>query len=248
MQTKLQQHPYRLFALKYILDHCEHGKRREELCSCQLLNVKNQTYLYLPKFPLNSCRFFRFLLETPFCLCNMSVYFQSFSENLMRSQRETRYHYLEEVGEVGKVLFEWFSNNFSKANADKCHLILSTDKPFSVNIDNEVIKNIKNKKLLGINLNNRLAFDTHVANICNRVSKKLHASARISQYMNIHKRRMAMKASIASEFGYCPLVGMFHSRKLDSRENKLHERALRIVYQDCASYFLNFLRKMTRQL
>ena len=97
---------------------------------------------------------------------------------------------LERLEEGGNVLFEWFLNNFLKANADKCHLILSTDEPFSINIDNEVIKNSNNKKLLGINLNNRLGFDTHVANICNRVSKKLHALARISQYMNIHKRRM----------------------------------------------------------
>ena len=113
---------------------------------------------------------------------------------------------LEKLEEVGKVLFEWFSNNFLKANADKCHLILSTDEPFSINIDNEVIKNSNNKKLLGINLNNRLGFDTHVANICSRVSKKLHALARISQYMSIYKWRMTMKAFIASEFGYCPLT------------------------------------------
>ena len=92
-------------------------------------------------------------------------------------------------------------------------------------------------------MNNRLGFDTHVANICNRVSKKLHALARISQYMSIHKRRMTMKAFIASEFGYCPLVWMFHSRKLNSRVNKLHERALRIVYQDYASSFTEFLEK-----
>ena len=26
---------------------------------------------------------------------------------------------LKKLGEVGKVLFEWFSNNFLKANADK---------------------------------------------------------------------------------------------------------------------------------
>ena len=130
---------------------------------------------------------------------------------------------LEKLEEVGKALFEWFSNNnFLKANADKCHLILSTDEPFSINIDNEVIKNSNNKKLLGINLNNRLGFDAHVANICSRVSKKLHALARISQYMSIHKRRMTMKVFIASEFGYCPLVWMFHSRKLNSRVNQLH--------------------------
>ena len=55
---------------------------------------------------------------------------------------------LEKLEEVGKVLFEWFLNNFLKSNGDKCHLILSTDEPFSVNIDNEVIKNSNNKKLL----------------------------------------------------------------------------------------------------
>ena len=151
---------------------------------------------------------------------------------------------LEKLEEVGKVLFQWFSNNFLKANAGKCHLILSTDEPFSSNIDNEVIKNSNNKKLLGINLNNRIGFDTHVANICNRVSKKLDALARISQFMNIHKRRMTMKAFLASEFGYCPLaVWMFHSRKLNNRINKLQERALRIVYQDYVSSYTELLEK-----
>ena len=57
-------------------------------------------------------------------------------------------------------------------------------------------------------MNNKLGFDTHVTDICNRVSKKLHALARISQFMNIRKRRMTMKAIIASEFGYCPWIWM----------------------------------------
>ena len=39
---------------------------------------------------------------------------------------------LEKLEEVRKVLFEWFSNNFLKANVDKCHLILSTDELFSI--------------------------------------------------------------------------------------------------------------------
>ena len=48
---------------------------------------------------------------------------------------------LEKLEEVGKILFEWFSNNFLKANAGKCHLILSTDESFLINLDNEVIRN-----------------------------------------------------------------------------------------------------------
>ena len=54
---------------------------------------------------------------------------------------------------------------------------------------------------------------------------------------------MRMKACIASKFGYCPLVWMFHSRKLNSRVNKLHERALKILYQDYVSSFTELLVK-----
>ena len=53
---------------------------------------------------------------------------------------------LEKLEELGRVLFDWFSSNFLKAIADKCHLILSKDEPFSINIDNEVIKNSNDKK------------------------------------------------------------------------------------------------------
>ena len=92
-------------------------------------------------------------------------------------------------------------------------------------------------------MNNKLGSDTHLTNICNRVSKKLHVLARISQFMSIHKWRMTMKSFIASEFGYCPLVWIFHSRKLNIRINKLHERALRIVSQDYKSSFTELLEK-----
>ena len=54
------------------------------------------------------------------------------------------------------------------------------NESFSINIDNEIIKSSNDEKLLGINLNNRLSFDTHVTNICNLVSKKLNALARMS--------------------------------------------------------------------
>ena len=36
---------------------------------------------------------------------------------------------------------------------------------------------------------------------------------------------------------------MFHSRNLNSRVNKLHERALRMVYEDYASSFTELLEK-----
>ena len=46
-----------------------------------------------------------------------------------------------------------------------------------------------------------------------------------------------------SQFGYCPLIWMFHSRKLNTRINRIHEKALRIVYHNSASSFQELLKK-----
>ena len=50
-----------------------------------------------------------------------------------------------------------------------------------------------------------------------------------------------MNAFITSQFGYCPLVWMFHSRELNNRINRIHERSLRIVYKNKESTFQELL-------
>ena len=62
-----------------------------------------------------------------------------------------------------------------------------------------------------------------------KASTKLHALARLSGYMDLPKHRMIMKTS---QFGYCPLISMFHSRALNNKISSIHERALRITYND----------------
>ena len=45
-----------------------------------------------------------------------------------------------------------------------------------------------------------------------------------------------MKAFITSQFSYCRLIWMFHSRNLNNKINLIHERALRLVYQNNLSF------------
>ena len=52
-----------------------------------------------------------------------------------------------------------------------------------------------------------------------------------------------MKAFIISQFGYCPLVWMFHSRRINNRINRLHERALRSAHNDYDASFQDLLIK-----
>ena len=61
--------------------------------------------------------------------------------------------------------------------------------------------------------------------------------------MDIQKRRAMMKSFITSRFSYCPLVCMFHSRKLNDKINAIHERTLRIAYCDKHSTFQQLLEK-----
>ena len=69
-------------------------------------------------------------------------------------------------------------------------------------------------------------------------SQKLNALARVGHYMNLAQRRLIMNAFIFSQFGYCPVVWIFDSRKLNIRINNIHERVLRIVFRDYESTFL----------
>ena len=57
------------------------------------------------------------------------------------------------------------------------------------------------------------------------------------------KLRILVKAFIESQFSYCPLVWMFHSRDLNNRINRLHERALRLVYKNKNLTFEELLKK-----
>ena len=48
---------------------------------------------------------------------------------------------------------------------------------------------------------------------------------------------------LLSQFGYCPLVWMFHNRRCNNKINHLHERMLRIVYKDYKLSFAELLSK-----
>ena len=140
-------------------------------------------------------------------------------------------------------LFDWFSNNYLKANPDKCYRLVNTTGNIRFNVRNENISNSSNQKLLGVCFNSNFRFDDHVASLCKKASQKLNALTKVAQYMNLAQRRSIMKAFICSQFGYCPLVWMFHSRKINNRINSLHERALKVVYRGYKATFSELLSK-----
>ena len=133
-----------------------------------------------------------------------------------------------------------------KINTDKCHLLIlgrNSNEQVTVNIGDSVIGNTKEQKLLGVVIDNRLNFESHISKLCKKAGNRLSALARIPGYKDSNKLRFLMRAFVISQFQYCRLVWMFHSRHLNNKINRIHERALRIAYKDYKSSFNTLLDK-----
>ena len=151
---------------------------------------------------------------------------------------------LEQLEANALILSKWFPENFMKLNKEKCHLLIvgGNQEGAKISIGEAVIKESPEEKLLGVTIDKNLNFNSHISNLCKKASQKLHALARVSPFMDAEKLRILMNSFIKAQFSYCPLIWMFHDRRLNSKIDKIHERALRIVYNDSQSDFSALLK------
>ena len=91
--------------------------------------------------------------------------------------------------------------------------------------------------LIGITIDSKLQFQSHVEAICKTANQKVKAFSRIAGYLQKHKAYVLYKTFIRSTFNYCPLIWMFCGKTANNRINQLHKRALRVLHNDYAATF-----------
>ena len=140
---------------------------------------------------------------------------------------------------------KWFEDNIMKMNASKCHLFVSGNKHEHMwaKMGDDQIWESRTVKLLGVTIDNELKFDEYISNVCKKAQRKLTVLTRIKKYLDFKKLRLLLKTFFDSQFKYCPLTWMFYNRTTNNKINKLHERALRLVYDDYLSAFEELLEK-----
>ena len=94
------------------------------------------------------------------------------------------------------------------------------------------IEGSSSEKFLGVTVDSNFTFEKHINELCKKGNQKLHALARCTKYMSTEIRRTLFKAFVVSQFSYCPLVWMLPTKELNNRTNSLHEKALRLIYQN----------------
>ena len=110
----------------------------------------------------------------------------------------------------------WFQNNCMKVDPDEFHLLLSDKKSHQVDICNKKLSSTCSEKFLWIKTDDKLTFEEHVERLCEKASQKVNVMTRISSLMRFEQRKHIVNLFITPHFSYCPLVWMFHNRRLNN--------------------------------
>ena len=93
-------------------------------------------------------------------------------------------------------------------NLDKCYFLTLGFQDAKPNFsrDNITIKNVSEEKILGITIDNKLTFKSHLKNIGKKANQKLNALDRITKFTSPFQRKTLLNSFIKSQFSYCPLI------------------------------------------
>ena len=116
--------------------------------------------------------------------------------------------------DIQKML-DWFKNNSLQANPSKFQSMLLKNKTvnaedFNIIVDNDILNLTDDMTVLGINIDNKLNFNSHVSSMCNKAGRQLNVLQRLKGSLDDASRLSIYKSFIMSNFDYCPVVWMFN--------------------------------------
>ena len=152
---------------------------------------------------------------------------------------------LDKLENCSDLAIAWFTSSYMKLNEEKCDLLVCGYRFEQLWIkvgDNKTWEKLL-VKLLGVTTNNELKFDKYFSEICAKANRKLSELLRLCKFLCLDNRKTLFKSFIKVQFKYCPLIWMFCSRNSHKKINRLHERALRLVYDDSSSSFETLLER-----
>ena len=244
--AKLEAYGFGHSALTFVYDYMENRKQRTKVDGfysswSDLRKGVQQGSILGPLL-------FNIFINDIFYFVDKSKLANFADDTTVYTTEDTILNLLSVLKDESTTILNWFKTNEMKSNDDKCHLIIgNTNKSYSstgfIYMGNELLESEESVDLLGVTIDSKLNFNDHVTNLIKKGNQKFHALARISKYLCEDKLKLILRTFIISQFNYCPLIWMFHGRILNSKINKLHERALRLVYKDNNLTFQELLEK-----
>ena len=142
----------------------------------------------------------------------------------------------------------WFRNNAMIVNPQKFQSIIidhckTSYNPKELKIESKTIESQTSVKLLGIEIDSKLNFDSHISTICKKAAGQLNALCRLKSFLRKDQRLAIANSFIFSNFNYCPLIWHFCSQSSMRKIENIQKRTLRYVLDDYESDYDTLLNK-----
>ena len=136
------------------------------------------------------------------------------------------------LSDDSKVAIDWLNNNQMIANPSKFQaIILNKSKDHiltDINIEGHNIKSSDLVTLLGIDIDDKINFDSHIGKLCTKTGGQLNCLYRFNKYLSVSAKKLAINSYIYSNFSYCPLVWHCSSTKSKNSIENMQKRALKL--------------------
>ena len=171
-------------------------------------------------------------------------------DNSLRYSSKSLSEVTDRLERCSNIAMSWFSDNGMSANPSKFQVMLmectSVDVPPDFKIADYNVPICNEIKVLGVYINERVNFESHISMLCARTSRQINALARIAKYIDVQGRINIYNAFITSNFSYCSIVWHFCHSDSTLKIEKLNKRALRVVFNDYTASYPDLLRKIKR--
>ena len=155
--AKLHANGFSLSALKLIYSYLKNSKQRTKIDSTYssweeiLFGVPQESILEPWLFNTFLCDLFYSMHETDFA--------SYADDNTPYVTGDSTEGVINSLENVSIKLFKWFADNQTKANKDKCHLLISSSENIAINVDGNITGKSICEKLLGVNVDYKLKFN-----------------------------------------------------------------------------------------
>ena len=115
---------------------------------------------------------------------------------------------------------------------------LRDEQFFNLIIDNHDVKHVSQQKLLGLYIDDKLSFTTHIYKLCSAISSRISLLRKLSAYVSIEVQKKFYQGYIQPLIDYGSITWGGTSLVNLERVLKLQKRAARIILNACFSTLL----------
>ena len=133
----------------------------------------------------------------------------------------------------GIVISRWYSENYLKGNHKKYGVMIlcnrdTEDAVINVKIDGENVDSKPSLKLLGVTLDSRLSYSSHISDICKKAGSKVGVLKLVPNNAVLQ----LYKAGVLPNLTYCHMIWHFYRATDTKKLERVQERTLRAVFSN----------------